>query len=177
MNVRRIVLISLVSSLAAMAQSAPPSQRVAPEHTRRPAVSKTPVTPRKAKPATSRVQHAAKRVEANTMRASGKRDPFVSPVRTTGPGGPNCSIGKKCLPADAIVLKVIAATPSGAIAVVVNPRSSPPMTYFLREKDPVFNGFVVKITPDSLILRENVVDRLGKEGTRDIVKKVSAPAV
>lgn len=180
MNVRRIILISLVTSLAAMAQSAPPSQRVAPQTARRQA---SPMVPKKkaASPraASARVQHAApKRVEANTMRAAGKRDPFISPVRIEGPGGgPNCSVGKKCLAPDAIVLKGIAATPSGAIAVVVNARTSPPMTYFLRENDPLFNGYVVKITSDSIVMRENVVDRLGKESTRDIVKKVNAPAV
>ena len=37
------------------------------------------------------------------------------------------------------------------IAVVVNSLNK---AYFLRENDPVFNGFVVKITGDSIIFKE-----------------------
>jgi len=65
--------------------------------------------------------------------------------------------------------------PSGSIAVVES--STRKVTYFLRESDPVFNGYVVKITADSILFRENVVDRVGKQSTRDVVKKVNAPVV
>jgi hypothetical protein len=41
----------------------------------------------------------------------------------------------------------------------------------------VFNGYVVKITPDTIVFRENVMDRMGKLSTRDVVMKVVAPAV
>lgn len=174
MNIRRILLISLVSSVVAMAQTAPPSQKVAPSSHRArkasPMASKAKAPARAASPAKAK----SRPVEANTMRAS-KRDPFVSPIREVAMGGPGCSVGKKCLAADTVVLRGVASTPGGAIAVVENPRTSPAMTYFLRENDPVFNGFVVKITPDSIVFRENVMDRVGNQTTRDIVKKV-APA-
>ena len=45
------------------------------------------------------------------------------------------------------------------IAVVVNSLNK---AYFLRENDPVFNGYVVKITGDSIIFKETLQDKLGK---------------
>jgi hypothetical protein len=60
------------------------------------------------------------------------------------------------------------------IAVVSNTSQK---AYFLRENDPVYNGFVVRITPDSVVFREQVTDKLGKKSTREVVKKVTAPAV
>jgi Tfp pilus assembly protein PilP len=41
----------------------------------------------------------------------------------------------------------------------------------------VYNGVVVKITPDSIVFRESVTDRLGKTVQREVVKKVNNPAV
>jgi hypothetical protein len=49
--------------------------------------------------------------------------------------------------------------------------------YFLKDNDPVYNGYVVKITGDSVIFKETVQDRLGKESTREVVKKITTPAV
>ncbi len=45
------------------------------------------------------------------------------------------------------------------IAVVVNALNK---AYFLRENDPVFNGYVVKITGDSIVFKETIQDKLGK---------------
>jgi hypothetical protein len=60
------------------------------------------------------------------------------------------------------------------IAVVSNPLNK---AYFLHENDPVYNGFVVRITPDSVVFSEQVTDKFGKKSTREVVKKVNAPAV
>ena len=60
------------------------------------------------------------------------------------------------------------------IAVVVN---SLDKAYFLHENDPVFNGYVVKITGDSIIFKETVQDRLGKPFTREVTKKITTSAV
>jgi hypothetical protein len=49
--------------------------------------------------------------------------------------------------------------------------------YFLRENDPVFNGYVVKITGDSIVFKETLQDKLGKSFTREVIKKISTPAV
>lgn len=177
MSAPKIVLVCLASAVAMAAQTAPPSQRVAPQASRPAAhaARKAKAAPRKSAPAKRTASTKAPAAAAKETAAAGKRDPFVSPVRESGPSGPSCSVGKKCLAIDTVMLKGIVESQAGGIAVVENPGRG--MTYFLRENDPVFNGFVVKITPDSITFRENVMDRLGKTSTRDVVKKVNAPVV
>ncbi len=215
MKARTILSLCLISGLAAAAQTAPPSQKVAPSTTKpavqptskpaaqpaskttaQPASKPAAQAPMKTAAAATREQAAAKKPVAKTAakatapkratnaavkapatqaKAPAKRDPFVSPVREGGPGGPDCSVGKKCLAIDAILLRGIVRAPNGAIAVVES--STRKVTYFLRENDPVFNGYVVKITADTVTFRENVVDRVGKQSTRDVNKRVSAPPV
>jgi hypothetical protein len=193
-----IALLWVMAAAAAWAQAAPPSQRIVPDVKAAvakagPAQMKTaqapakpaaspmkakPVAARASKPMGSRpanavVKKAALRVPAGKPVA--KRDPFVSPIREQGPMTPGCSTGKKCLAIGAIVLRGVVSSQAGMIAVVEG--TSRRISYFLRENDPVFNGYVVKITPDSVVFRENVMDRLGKQSTRDVVMKVVAPAV
>jgi len=104
---------------------------------------------------------------------TGKRDPFVSPVvsQTSGSG---CSTGKKCLEIGLINLRGVVRSENGFIAVVTNSLNK---AYFLRENDPVFDGYVVKITGDSIVFQETLQDRLGKTFTREVVKKITTPAV
>lgn len=194
MKARTIVSICLISGLAAVAQTAPPSQKVAGDTSKAATQTAKPAAPA-AKPATPMAQPkaavqkpamavqkqkpatkaAAKAPVKQAAKAPSKRDPFLSPVREGGQGGPDCSVGKKCLAIDTILLRGIVRAPSGSIAVVES--STRKVTYFLRENDPVFNGYVVKITADTVMFRENVVDRFGKQSTRDIPKRVSAPPV
>ena len=101
------------------------------------------------------------------------RDPFVSPVVHMGAVGSGCSTGKRCLAIDQIALRGVVRSENGMIAVVVNTMDK---AYFLRENDPVFNGYVTKITPDSIIFKETFRDRLGKEMTRDVTKTIIRPA-
>lgn len=104
-----------------------------------------------------------------------KRDPFVSPVVSrVGGSGAACSGGKRCLSVDSMSLRGIVKSQDGMIAVVVNAANK---AYFLRENDPIFNGYVAKITGDSMVLRETVEDVLGRKSTRDVVKKLVVPAV
>jgi hypothetical protein len=104
-----------------------------------------------------------------------KRDPFVSPVVSrVGGASASCSGGKRCLAADSISLRGIVKSHDGMIAVVVNSANK---AYFLRENDPIFNGYVARITGDSMVLRETVEDVLGRKSTRDVVKKLFVPAV
>jgi hypothetical protein len=115
--------------------------------------------------------------EARPEHKSHKRDPFVSPISTaTGPALPasNCASGKRCLVIDQLVLRGVVRTTTGMIAVVANPINK---AYFLRENDPVFNGYVVSITGDSVIFREKTVDHIGRQATREVVKKVTPPPV
>jgi hypothetical protein len=105
--------------------------------------------------------------------ANGRRDPFISPV-VSHAGGSGCSTGKKCLEIGAINLRGVVRAESGFIAVVSNSMNK---AYFLRENDPVFNGYVMKITGDSIVFQETLQDRLGKTFTREVVKKITTPAV
>jgi hypothetical protein len=105
--------------------------------------------------------------------ANGRRDPFISPV-VSHAGGSGCSTGKKCLEIGAINLRGVVHSENGFIAVVSNGLNK---AYFLRENDPVFNGYVMKITGDSVVFQETLQDRLGKTFTREVVKKITAPAV
>ncbi len=135
-------------------------------------VTKAAVSPEKVvKPASAKAEEASR----VAPRGLGKRDPFVSPiVRQTGGTGPACETGKRCLMVDQIQLKGIVKSPNGFIAVVENAAKR---AYFLRENDPVFNGSVMKITGDTVVFREQQTDKLGKQSTREVVKKVNAPVV
>ena len=104
----------------------------------------------------------------------GRRDPFLSPVVNHSLGGSGCSTGKRCLAVDQIALTGIVKSDAGMIAVVINTMNK---AYFLRENDPVFNGYVVKITGDSIVFKETMQDKLGKPFTREVTKKISTPAV
>jgi len=104
---------------------------------------------------------------------NGKRDPFFSP-EVQQPSGSGCSTGKKCLEIGQINLRGVVHSDGGFIAVVTNSLNK---AYFLRENDPVFNGYVVKITGDSVVFQETVQDKLGKPLTREVVKRLFTPAV
>jgi Tfp pilus assembly protein PilP len=138
---------------------------------------------RAAKPASSKQKVAvkdkkspevAKKQEPKVINLTGRRDPFVSPVVNRSMVGSGCSMGKRCLAIDQINLKGVVKAEAGMIAVVVNAMDK---AYFLRENDPVFNGYVVKITGDSIVFKETLQDRLGKSFTREVTKRITTPAV
>ena len=106
----------------------------------------------------------------------GKRDPFQSVVAPRGgAAGPLCTgTGKACMVASQVDLKGIAKTPEGYIAMVVTGEKK---TYFLRQNEPVLNGYVLKITGDSITFRENVVDNVGRTSTREVVKKITGSGI
>ena len=72
-----------------------------------------------------------------------------------------------------ISLHGVVRSSSGYIAVVVNGEH----TYFLRENDPLADGAVERITNNAIILRERTSDVLGRSVTREVTKKLGAPAV
>jgi Tfp pilus assembly protein PilP len=106
--------------------------------------------------------------------SAGKRDPFISPIQVATTGVGACTGGKRCLIINQITLRGIVKSVNGWIAVVENPAQK---TYFLHENDAVLNGFVSRITGETVIFKENMVDALGQQSQRDIVKYVSAPVV
>jgi Tfp pilus assembly protein PilP len=115
----------------------------------------------------------APKPEEKKWAMSGKRDPFFSPV-VQQPSGSGCSTGKKCLEIGQINLRGVVKSDGGFIAVVTNGLNK---AYFLRENDPVFNGYVVRITGDTVVFQETIQDKLGKEMTREVTKKIFTPAV
>jgi Tfp pilus assembly protein PilP len=115
----------------------------------------------------------SKKKEPKEYSAAGRRDPFVSPVVSHISGGSGCNTGKRCLEIGQIMLTGIVKSENGMIAVVVNALNK---AYFLRENDPVFNGYVVRITGDSVIFSETGQDQLGKPFTREVTKKITTRA-
>ena len=146
-------------------QSATASARKKPAARRKgPQVSKTSKTP----------ANGATAPAAQTDGSHGRRDPFISaihPANSTGPAGPPCATGKRCLSIPELTLHGIVKDATGKMmALVVTPTNR---MYILRESDQVFNGSVVKITSDSVIFREYATDKLGHESAHEVVKKIT----
>jgi Tfp pilus assembly protein PilP len=115
--------------------------------------------------------------KAAPTKTAGRRDPFVSPLRIQEDKikqSSLCTTGARCLIIEQVELKGIVKTQGGMIAMVENAAKK---QYNLREKDPVLNGQVLKITGDSLIFKETVTDNLGNQTTKEVVKKVTAPVI
>jgi len=131
------------------------------------------VSAAQAKPAAQTSNAGDGPVVIRKVGAAGRRDPFVSPVVSIGVVGSGCSSGKRCLDIEQIALRGVVRSETGMIAVVVNALDK---AYFLRENDPVFNGFVEKITANSIVFKQTFHDKLGKPLTRDVTKTISRPA-
>jgi Tfp pilus assembly protein PilP len=87
---------------------------------------------------------------------------------------PACTTGARCLVISQVVLKGVVKTQNGMIAMVENAAKK---QYNLHEKDIVQNGSVLKITGDSIVFQENATDPLGRSITKEVVKRVTVPAV
>jgi Tfp pilus assembly protein PilP len=146
--------VAVKTKSAAAHKKAQPKQQIAVEDQKKPTEAKS---------------QAPKHIDL-----AGRRDPFISPVVNRSMLGSGCSSGKRCLTIDQVNLKGVVKSDNGMIAVVVNTLNK---AYFLRENDPVFNGYVVRITGDSIIFKETVQDRLGKSFTREVTKKITTSAV
>ena len=150
--------------------AAKPEVKVAPKATTKPA---NPTAAKSNAEGSQADAPKAEKSEDKKYSMTGKRDPFLSPVvnRQSGSG---CSTGKKCLDIEQVALHGVVKSDNGMIAVVTNSLNK---AYFLRENDPVFNGYVVKITVDSIVFKQTLQDRLGKPFTKDVVKRILTPAV
>ena len=201
MKLRTGLWMVVIASSALWAQSAQPGAPAASSNTKpAPAATKpsTASAPAAAKATTTTSKTTTKTAAKSTKKTSNsaaapkanvatnvatakpkhvgpsKRDPFVSPVQAQTNAPINCGTGKRCLVLDRTKLEGIVKAPNGMIAVVSNDANK---AYFLRENDPVYNGYVMRITPDSVVFQETITDRMGKKSTREVVKKVNAPAV
>jgi Tfp pilus assembly protein PilP len=170
---------SAAPKIAAAAKTAAPSPKPTAQAAQPQAKAASETKPAAAavvKPSgASKVAEASKqpKPEEKKWAMSGKRDPFFSPV-VQQQGGSGCSSGKKCLEIGNINLRGVVKSDAGFIAVVTNSLNK---AYFLRENDPVFNGYVVRITGDSVVFQETLQDKLGKPFTREVVKRIFTPAV
>jgi Tfp pilus assembly protein PilP len=160
--------------MVAMANASPAKTVVAPKAEIKPAAPANAKVAAPDKPA-EKVAEAPKapKPEEKKWAMNGKRDPFFSPVVQSSTGS-GCSSGKKCLEIGQINLRGVVKSETGFIAVVTN---SADKAYFLHENDPVFNGYVLKITGDSVVFQETVEDKLGKPLIREVTKKITTPAV
>jgi hypothetical protein len=171
---------ALSSDSANPASGAPAKLAAAPVQAKKAVAKQDPLKPRAVKKHKETVaverndNLKAESPVQRSVRLTGRRDPFISPVVSQAMVASGCSTGKRCLAVDQIALKGVVKSDSGMIAVVVN---SVDKAYFLRENDPVFNGYVVRITGDSIIFKETVHDRLGKPFEREVTKKITTPAV
>ena len=148
----------------------PAAKAAAPKPAAKPAAAKAKAP---AKPAAEVAAAPAQGTGAQA--ASRRRDPFINPITAVREGlSTACQGGKRCLEVTEIILRGIVRAPTGMIAVVENAAQR---TYFLRENDPIYNGFVQKITPDTVVFKEHFIDSLGRDNQREIVKTVNAPVV
>src|SRR6266700_1242916 len=165
---------------AAPAKASPTSKPVtAPKADAKPASANPKSAARKSQPkqriaVEDKNKPAQPKKQAEVINLTGRRDPFISPVVNRSMVGSGCSTGKRCMSIGEVNLKGVVKADTGMIAVVVNTMNK---AYFLRENDPVFNGYVVKITGDSIIFKETLQDKLGKPFTREVTKKIPTPAV
>jgi Tfp pilus assembly protein PilP len=138
----------------------------------------SPMAPKKAEAKIAKPAKSAEKKDAKVVvKTAGRRDPFVSPVRLQEEKMKStsvCTTGARCLVIDQVVLKGIVKTQSGMIAMVENAAKK---QYNLREKDPVFNGSVMKISGDSIVFRETITDNLGHQSAKEVVKRVTAPVI
>lgn len=146
-----------------------------PEAKAAPVQAKAEVKPAESEKKAETPAPAVVQNEPAKLPSPGKRDPFLNPLIEAGARNPSdCTTGKRCLVIDQIILKGVVQMKNGNLALVENAGKRP---YVLHENDSLFNGSVVKITGDSLILREEGNDILGRPVTREVVKKVTAPSV
>jgi hypothetical protein len=106
----------------------------------------------------------------------GQRDPFRlpgPPVAGGNGGGPIGPLppGTRGLVISQLRLEgIVRLDTTNTMIAVVDTNAN--RAYFLRENDAVYNGVVAKITPDSVIFRENALDQSGQVYVREVVKRL-----
>jgi hypothetical protein len=135
--------------------------------------------PAKKAPATKSSGAASAAAASPAKEVAGRRDPFrLPPPPTPGGMGPGEQIlgplppGPRGLLINQLKLEGIVRldATNTMIAVVDNNANR---AYFLRENDAVYDGVVSKITPDSVLFRQNYSEPGGQSGVRDVVKRLS----
>lgn len=123
--------------------------------------------------ATTPVAPAPKQeVAAEPRKVVNGRDPFISPIQVETVQSGCTTGGKRCLVIDRITLQGVVRSESGFIAVVVNAANR---AFFLRENDPLWNGYVLRITSNAVTFKENGKDRMGRPTSREVTKTMGRP--
>lgn len=135
------------------------------------AASKT-VKPKAAAPKEGAKKGTTKSAKVAEPKAPEKRDPFIPPMKKQDPNAPPVILpaGNLGLVVGQANLVGVAKSPKGMIAMVAGPNGK---TYFLKENDKVYNGRVAKITADSMVFEETVIDPIGRTSQREVIKKLS----
>ncbi len=105
------------------------------------------------------------------------RDIFVPTIKAPTPEGATqipCPPGVRGILVGQAELNGVARTHNGIIAVVTTANSG--RTYFLREGNTLCNGRVVRLTADSIVFEENVIDPNGKPLKKEVIKRIPAEA-
>lgn len=117
-------------------------------------------------------QAAAQKKAAEKPGAVKLRDPFKSMiVRPEDFARQALPPGKRGLMIAQLVVNGIVVTPTDNIAVVTMPGRN--RAYFLRTRDELFDGYVARISEDSVVFRERTTDAFGKDYEREVVKQLS----
>ncbi|HXE76141.1 MAG TPA: hypothetical protein VNN18_10985 [Candidatus Xenobia bacterium] len=124
-----------------------------------------------AKPAAKASKPAAK--VAAAPKKPERRDPFRSLLVRPGEAGTQVlPPGKPGLVIGQLVVTGIVVMPGDSVAVVSMPGRN--RAYFLRERDELYDGYVARITEDSVIFREKSKDAYGRPYEKEVVKQLSA---
>ena len=148
-----------------------PAAPVAPATPSAPAVPHAPATP-DASAAAAPGAPPAVEPQGYTYDPQGRRDPFVSLLRrgsdltrTTGPGArPNGLAG---LETGEVTLKGTLASQGTYVGIL---QGSDQKTYIVKAGDRLLDGTIRAITPDSMVITQQVTDPLSLEKQREVRK-------
>jgi Tfp pilus assembly protein PilP len=106
-----------------------------------------------------------------TYNADGRRDPFVSLLTKGGerhvPRPGQDVEGAAGLAVDELSVRGIVSSPSGLVAMVQSPDKK---TYLVRQNDKLLDGVVKSITPEGLVILQEVNDPLSLVKQKEIRK-------
>lgn len=124
-------------------------------------------------PAQEAAKPAAEAKKDSARRITNLRDPFRSLAAKPDEAGSGQALppGKRGLVITNLSVDGIVIMPTEKIAVV-NMRGRN-RAYFLRERDEVYNGYVVRITEDGVTFRERATDAFGQTFEREVTKTIT----
>lgn len=117
---------------------------------------------------------AAPRPAAGSSAPAARRDPFRPLISIKKPSEQlpaRLPAGKPGLVIGQLTIQGIVRNLDGKWMAVVDNKTK--RSYFLYERDELYNGVVTSITPDSVTFEERSIDGAGRTRTREVVKRMS----